>query len=178
VLSSAATWVQPLLMALPIAPAAVPALAPACAAGAVVAALIGAGLWPRGETPPPASPRPSPLRVREAVLIAGPLFAVAAGVTLARRVLGDAGLYAGAAVAGFADAQAPLASALALQPGGAIDERMLVLTLALGVSTNTLTRTVVAAASGGARYAAAVGASLALSLLAVWVVIARQLGWF
>ncbi|TCP09567.1 MgtC/SapB family protein [Caldimonas thermodepolymerans] len=174
VMSTAATWVQALVMTAAIAPGAVPLLAPVCAAGAV-AALAGGLLLMRhaGHGKLEAVPVESQaLRLREALVVAGLLSLVALLVSWAQEHFGASGLYASIALAALADAHAPVASTAALFGAGSIGAATLVLCVLLALSCNAGSRTVVAAVAGGPRYAAAVGASLLASTLWAWAVAA------
>jgi uncharacterized membrane protein (DUF4010 family) len=104
------------------------------------------------------------------------LFALAiSGVTLLSAALvdwlGTAGLIAAAAVTGLADAHATTASAGSLVSSGTITTTQAALPVLLGLTTNTLSKTVVAFASGGRRFAMQVVPGLLLTVSAAW------LGW-
>lgn len=104
------------------------------------------------------------------------LFALAiSGVTLLSAALvdwlGRTGLLAAAALTGLADAHSTAASAASLAASGTISAADAVLPVLLGLTTNTVSKTVVAFASGGARYALQVVPGLALTIGAAW------LGW-
>lgn len=104
------------------------------------------------------------------------LFALAiSGVTLLSAALvdwlGQAGLVAAAALTGLADAHSTAASAASLVASGTITVTDATLPVLLGLTSNTLSKTVVAFASGGSRYAMQVVPGLALTIAAAW------LGW-
>lgn len=174
VLSSAATWVQAMLIAAALAPAAALALLPIAAGGFGCALAAGSALlWAARRTPaPPApaqrTPRTSALRVREAVIVALLLTGVTLGVGWAERRFGDSGALTGAALAALADAHAPIASLAALHAAGSVTTTTWLLGVLTAISANSATRAAVAQASGGARFAAAVTAALALQLGAAW----------
>lgn len=164
VLSTAATWLQAMLMLLAVAPAAARALAPAAAAGALVALAFGA-LRAHGAAAvaPPAAAAHGPLRVREAALLALLLGAVTVGVSWAERTFGALGLYGGTALAALADAHSPVAALGALQAAGALSAEAVRDGALLAVATNAVTRSVTAFAAGGQAYGARVALSLLLS---------------
>ena len=176
VLSSAATWVQAMLIAAAMAPAAALALLPIAAGGFGCALAAGSALlWaarrtPAAPAPAPAqrAPRTSALRVREAVIVALLLTGVTLGVGWAERRFGDSGALTGAALAALADAHAPIASLAALYAAGSVTTTTWLLGVLTAISANSATRAAVAQASGGARFAAAVTAALALQLGAAW----------
>lgn len=164
-LSTAATWLQVLVMMAAVSPALVSRMLPVALAGAAVAALTG--FWRvRGAAPTAAeSPDPSrgPLRLREAALVSAMLSAVALGVTYARGAFGDAGVVAGAAVGAVADAHAAAATLASLHAAGHITPELAVTGILVAIGTNSVSRTVTAALAGGGGYAMRVGLSLLLS---------------
>lgn len=163
--SAAATWLQTLLISAALSPAAVGVLGPVALAGAAGAALAAAAALRAGGAALPAlSPTHSALRPREALAVALLLGIVAAGVGWARQRYGELGLEAGVAIAALADAHAPVASLASLHAAGTIDAGLLVRGVLLAVAVNTASRCVVAAVSGGTRYALRVGAGLSTSL--------------
>src|SRR5690606_24191371 len=104
------------------------------------------------------------------------LFALAiSGVTLLSAALvdwlGRAGLVAAAALTGLADAHSTAASAASLVASGTITVSDAALPVLLGLTTNTVSKIVVAFASGGVRYAMQVVPGLLLTIAAAW------LGW-
>lgn len=179
-MSTAATWIQALVMLLAVAPALAAQLAPAAIVGALAAA--GTALW-RARQAPGAAPadasraahvadsahaagtadtgaRPGPLRVRAALLVAVILVGVALAVRGAQRLFGDAGVLAGAALGALADAHAAVLSLGTLHATGRIGEALALGGVLVAVGTNSVTRTVTAAVTGGAAYAGRIGASL------------------
>lgn len=84
---------------------------------------------------------------------------------------GQAGLIAATTVAGFVDAHSPSASVAALVAAGKLDAREAALPILIALTTNTITKTIVALMSGSRRYAAQIIPGLMLTLLAAW------LGW-
>lgn len=104
------------------------------------------------------------------------LFALAvSGITLLSAALvdwmGTGGLIAAAALTGFADAHSTAASAASLAASATITATQATLPVLLGLTTNTVSKIVVAFASGGVRYALQVVPGLLLTIAAAW------LGW-
>lgn len=168
-LSTAATWLQVLLMLTAISPALGAQVVPMALTGAVVAA--GTGLWRVRRSPHLAAggggathgdPR-GPLRVREAALVSALLTAVALGVAWAQQRFGDAGVLVATALGALADAHAALATLGTLHQTGRIDAGLALTGVLVAVGTNSVSRTVTAAVAGGAGYATRVGGSLLLS---------------
>lgn len=104
------------------------------------------------------------------------LFALAiSGVTLLSAALvdrlGTAGLIAAAALTGLADAHATTASAGSLVSSETVTAAQAALPVLIGLSSNTVSKIVVAFASGGTRFAMQVVPGLLLTVAAAW------LGW-
>lgn len=170
VMSTAATWVQALVMTAAIAPAAVPLLAPACAVGALTALASGALLLRHAghEQLEAVKVDSRALRLREALIVAVLLSVVALAVSWAEERFGTSGLYAGVTLAALADAHAPVASTAALFSAGRVEGATLVLCVLLALSSNAASRIVTAGAAGGLKYAGAVGASLTIGTVLAW----------
>jgi uncharacterized membrane protein (DUF4010 family) len=83
--------------------------------------------------------------------------------------LGDAGILLGAAVAGFADAHATAASAASLMAAGKIQASQAIVPILLGLSTNTVTKAIVAFNAGGVAYASKIVPGLVLMVSAIWL---------
>ncbi len=163
ILSTAATWLQTLLMLGPIAPGLLRAWVPVALTGAATALLVAWLLPGDAATALPAERRP--LRPRQALLLAGMLTGVSVVVSLAQRGLGDLGVLGGALLAGLADAHAALPSLAALASRAQISAPTLHAALLLAIGANALTRCAVALASGGWGYARWVIAALAAQAL-------------
>lgn len=173
VMSTAATWVQALLMTAALAPSALVRLAPVCVAGAAGALTIGV-LMLRNAEPAgaeAASLQGSALRLREAVIVAVLLSAVALLVSWAQEHYGSSGLYASIAIAALADAHAPVASTAALHAAGRL-EGALVPCVLIALSSNSVTRMVTARVAGGRAYAFSVSTSLLACAALAWAVAA------
>ena len=82
----------------------------------------------------------------------------------AQRYLGNAGVLAGAALAGLAEAHSPVAAQVALFAAERIDAVTLRQGVLLAVGANSLTRSVVAAVAGGPAYALRIGVALLAGL--------------
>jgi uncharacterized membrane protein (DUF4010 family) len=171
-LSSAATWLQALVMCAVLSPVAALALLPVALAGALGAAGVGL-LALRTQAPLATADLPpstgSALRPREAIAVAALLGLVAAGVGQAQQRFGDVGLNLGIAFAALIDAHAPVASLAALNAAGSLPTHGVVLGALIAITVNSLVRCVVAAVAGGRAYAQRVGAALAASLALAWV---------
>jgi uncharacterized membrane protein (DUF4010 family) len=96
------------------------------------------------------------------------LGALSAAVGVLNDRFGGAAAQAGAALAGFADAHAAGASVLALAADGRMEPNIALWSCLLGLSTNTVSKIVVAFAAGRAAYALRVGAGLIAAIAAAW----------
>jgi len=175
VFSTAATWVQAMVMAAALSPAAARALAPMAVAGLSAALLAGAAIMAVARRSAPAGApaagdtrKGSALQVREALFAAALLSVVTLAVTRAQHNFGNAGVLASMALAGLADAHAPVASLSALFAGGSLGQRELLLGVLLAVTANSATRLVTAFVAGGAVFGMLVGAALLCGGAAAW----------
>ena len=82
---------------------------------------------------------------------------------------GDAGILISAAVSGFADAHAAAASAASLMTTGKIDAKHAMVSILLGLTTNTLTKAILAFNAGGVVYASKILPGLLLMVSATWL---------
>lgn len=167
-LSTAATWVQALVLLGAVSPALVAPLMPVAGAGLAVA--IAGGLWRAKGAPAsaPAARTGGPLRVREAVVVALLLGAVTLGVGWAQRRFGADGVLVSAALGAVADAHASIAAVGALHGQGTLAAPAALLAVVTAVSANSLTRAVTAFVAGGRAYGLRVGTLLLLSGAAAW----------
>jgi len=94
------------------------------------------------------------------VLLAG----VALVVGQAQRLFGTNGVLVSTSLAALGDAHAPIASLLSLFAAGRLDAATLLAGAVLAVGTNTITRLVTAAVTGGRAYALRVGTALLAGL--------------
>lgn len=165
-LSTAATWVQALVLLTALSPPAAAHLAGAAVTG-VLLAVTGAGLLLRGRTgagrgAAATGSTDGPLRLREALLVAAVLSTVTLAVSAAERHFGQGGVYGAAALGALADAHSSVAALGSLHAAGRIGLPTLGAGVLIAIGTNALLRSGVALVAGGAGF----GARVALSLLA------------
>ncbi len=178
--STTATWLQVVLLLTALAPAALPAVLPCAVAGALLAGASALLQWratqreaqreATADAPDASKARHGPLRLREALIVAALLAVVSLGVTWAQRLLGEAGLLGGTALAALADAHAPIAALAALHGSGRVDSATLLTGALVAVSANAVTRALTAWVAGGAAFAGRVALSLLLSCSGAWAV--------
>lgn len=105
---------------------------------------------------------------RTAIVFAATVTAVLFVSSLLAHFFGATGGVIGVAVAGFADAHSSSVSAASLAASGGLTPNAALLAILLAFSTNTITKAVVACASGGAAFAWRVWPGLLLMLVAAW----------
>lgn len=172
--ATSATWIQVIVMSAALSTHAARVLAPTAGVATAVALACAAAGWllarkQKAEGDDEVEKDRRALRPREALVIAAMLTVVTVAVSLAQSWFGSAGVYAGAAVGGLADAHAPVASLAALHAGGHMPENELVLGVVIAVSANSVTRTIVAFSAGGAAYGLRIAIALAAGLAAAWI---------
>lgn len=109
-----------------------------------------------------------PFHVRTALMLAVVLTVVLLGSAMAGQWFGRAGVTIASALAGFADSHAPAVSIAALTEGGRMERSEAVVPILLALSTNTVSKVVVAFMSGPRRYAVLVSVGLGVVLAASW----------
>ena len=181
-MSCVATMLQMLAVAATVQPQWLPLLAAPALAGGVAAALWGwlllrsAGAAPvpapaaapapaaQESAPAPSVPPADPamFRLRDALVIAALLTGIQVLVYALKLWWGDAGFLAGALLAALADVHAATAAVLLQGPPQDAAGPSLARALAAALSVHALSKTAVAWASGGWRYALAAGSGVLL----------------
>lgn len=106
--------------------------------------------------------------LKGALILGATIAAVQLVAAALRAWLGDGGLLLTAAVAGLADTHAPAASFATLSAQGSIAPAQAVAPIVVALTTNTVSKAVIAAAAGGRTFARPVIAGLMVVLLATW----------
>ena len=106
--------------------------------------------------------------LRTPLVLALTVSAVRVAAEVLNEQLGSSGVVLAAAVAGFADAQSAAVSAASLVASGRLEADAAIVPILAGLTTNTITKAVLAAALGGRRYARRVVVGLVLVLAAAW----------
>lgn len=178
-MSCVATMLQMLAVAATVQPQWLPLLAAPALAGGVAAALWGwlllrsagapAAPAPAAQQEPAPAPAPSVppadpamFRLRDALVIAALLTGIQVLVYALKLWWGDAGFLAGALLAALADVHAATAAVLLQGPPQDAAGPSLARALAAALSVHALSKTAVAWASGGWRYALAAGSGVLL----------------
>lgn len=170
VLSTVATVVQMVALLAVTSPACLAALARPLAFAGAAAVLYGAVFAVRGAR------RPAPREIapgrafdlRTAVLFAALVSAVTVAAAAVSARYGQSGLVLAAGAGGFADTHSPAAAVAALVASGRIGAAASVIPILTALSTNTITKGVLAAVAGGRRFALEVIPGLLLVILAAW----------
>jgi len=106
---------------------------------------------------------------RSAMLLAALLAIVLILAAAMRSVFGDKGLIAAAAMIGLADAHTPAVSMASQVAAGKLAARDACIPILVGFSTNSLTKIILAIASGSRAFAVRVVPGLVLVLVALWI---------
>ena len=104
-----------------------------------------------------------------ALIFAVTVSAILLASAAANRWLGSSGLAIAAGLAGFADTHSAAISVASLVGAGKIDASAAVLPILVGLTTNTITKAVVAITTGGGRFALQVIPGLLMVILAAWI---------
>lgn len=169
VFSTIATIVQVGLIALAVHPPVLAVMAPSIVLGLVAAVAAALLSLPRDQAARDGvGPRGRAFSVNQALLFAGLLSGVTAAVSWANAHYGAAAVSVGAALAGFGDAHAAVASAFSLAAGDRISDADALLPALIGLSTNTVSKIVAGWVAGGRGFALRVGVGLLAVLVAVW----------
>lgn len=129
----------------------------------------GVGFFRQRPVPLAAVPAGRMFDLKSALAFAALLTGLTTAIGFASNYFGRAAIETGAALAGFADAHAAVASVLSLCASNHLNSADLLLPALLGVSTNTVSRLVVAYMAGGAAYFRRVGAGLMLATAGAWL---------
>ena len=155
VMSSVATVVLMTIILVAMSPSTLVAMALPLACSGVAALAYGALFMVRSlrETDLPPTDERGAFSIKAAVAFAATLAVVLVAVAALKSWYGDAGLIAAAGIAGFADAHAALVSTVSLVASGKLDPAAAVIPILAALSTNTVSKLVVALVTGGPRYA-------------------------
>ena len=144
------------------------------AAGTVVA--TGCSVWAFREPAPMQIVAGRAFSLLKALGLAASITALTGLSFLLQDRFGPAGLTLGVALAGFADAHASAASVASLVAAGRLPAHDAVVPILAALSTNAVSKTVMALTSGGGRYAAVVIGGVAIQMATAWGVASWRLG--
>ncbi len=136
--------------------------------GAAVAYAIVFAIRGARHRAPGASEPGRPFRLKTGLIFAATVSAVMLLSAAVNHWLGERGLVAATALAGFADAHASSLAAASLVAAGRIPASAAVIPILAALTTNSITKGVIAAATGGMRYALQIVPGLVLVVAAIW----------
>ncbi|ARO88113.1 hypothetical protein EBAPG3_010200 [Nitrosospira lacus] len=171
VLSTVATIVQMAVVLGATHPATLTAMAVPLLLAGLMAVTYGAWFFVKAlrQNPPETISMGRAFSFRSALILASTMGTVLLIAAALNAWLGSAGLIAGTAIAGFADTHSPAVSIASLAAGGKLEAAEAVLPILLAMSTNTVTKIVLAVLNGGSRFALQVIPGLVLTIAAAWL---------
>ncbi len=167
--STVSTVVQLAILVGTASPHLLTALAWPLGAGGLVAALYATVQTWRARRAEVGPVKGRAFHLPTAVLFGALVTVIGFASTWARTWLGSAGVIATASVAGLVDAHSSTAAVGSMSATGQIDDRGAMIAILLALTTNTVTKVVLAATAGPRRYAIIVVTGLALVVLATWL---------
>ncbi len=173
VLSTLATFIELTLILLVACPPALQAMQMPLLAGGLTALLYGA-VFTRRNVVEAASDEPdlapgSVFNLRLVFMVTLAITAISLLAATLLHWLGESGVILAAALAGFADAHAPVISAASLAASGQMTAAQVVLPILAAVTCNSLSKAFMAWSSGGPAFFWRVVPGLALVLVALWL---------
>lgn len=171
VLSTVATFILGAIVLGATSVAALQAVAMPLALGlaAAIAYALAFSARPKGDDGAVELRQSEVFSLRTAVLLAFTLAAVLAVATVLRAWLGDRGTIAAAALTGLVDSHATAVSVASHVAAGRLSAADAVVPILVGFTTNALTKIVMAASSGGAKFALRVVPGILLATAAMWL---------
>lgn len=169
-LSTVATFIQMALLLAVVSPPVAMALAPSLIAGGLAAAIYGLAFtwWAvrTQRTRSDASGRAFSLKT--ALALAATLCVMLVAAAYLQQRVGEAGIVAGAALAGFADTHAAAISVASLANTGRFDAANAVTPILAAMTCNGVTKLIMAFGAGAPSYGVRVSPGIVLSLAAAW----------
>jgi uncharacterized membrane protein (DUF4010 family) len=119
-----------------------------------------------------------PFSLKTALLFAATLSSFMLLAAALNQWLGSEGVIVAAAIAGFADTHSAAVAVASLVAAGKLSANEAVLPILAGLTTNTITKAVLAILSGNWRFISAIILGLILVILSAWIGAAFALGYF
>ncbi len=170
VFSTLATFIQLSVLLAALSRATLLLLAPALAAGAVVAALYALAFALRGGREEVAAEPGRAFSLGTALGLAALIAVMLIGSAALRAWAGEAGVMAGALVAGFADAHSPVISIASLVAGMKLAPSEAVLPILTAVTSNTVSKLVMARGVGSQGFLLRIAPGVVAPVAAAWAV--------
>lgn len=170
--SNVATVAQLALVLAVVNPSLLVRLALVLAVMGGIAVLSGAWFWSRAQRTSDAMTTGRAFQPRQALVFSVTVTTLLVVAAALERQFGAAGAVIGIAVGGFADAHSSAASAAALAQRAALSDELAAAAVLMAVSTNSMTKLVVAASVGGTEYLRRLAPSIALMVAGAWAALA------
>lgn len=167
--STVSTFIQLAILIGTASPAFLVSVAWPLGAGGVVSALYAIAQTWKAPRVAAETVKGSAFQLSTAVVFGSLVAVVGVVSTLANTWLGAAGTVATASIAGFVDAHSSTAAISSMSAIGQIDNRSAMIAILLALTTNTMTKAVLAATTGPRRYWLIVNAGLVLVLVVTWL---------
>ena len=119
-----------------------------------------------------------PFSLKTALLFAATVSSFMLLAAALNQWLGSEGVIVAAAIAGFADTHSAAVSVASLVAAGKLSANEAVMPILAGLTTNTITKAVLAILSGNWRFVSAIILGLILVILSAWIGAAFALGYF
>ncbi len=170
VFSTVATFIQLSVLLAALSRSTLLLLAPALTAGAVVAALYALPFALRGGRAAAAAEPGRAFNLGAALGLAALIAVMLLGSAALRAWAGEAGVMAGALVAGFADAHSPAISIASLVAGAKMAPGEALLPILAAVTSNTVSKLVVARGTGSRGFLLRIAPGVVAPVAAAWAV--------
>jgi uncharacterized membrane protein (DUF4010 family) len=173
VLSTIATVIQLALVLAAVSPATLRAMAPALSFAAIAAVIYGAAftIGALREATATEGPEGHAFSLGAGLAFTFLLSAVLVATAALQHFLGENGVVMAAAMAGFVDTHSAAISVASLVAAGKINPSDAIIPVLAGLSTNTVSKMILAVASGGRSFALRVIPGLIFVLIAAWAAI-------
>lgn len=170
-LSTMATFTQLAILLFAMSPPTLLAMTPSFVAGGLVAALYGlAFTWTAlGDKESASEQSGRAFSLRAAFILTGALAIMLVAAAALKERLGDAGVIAGAALAGLVDTHAAALSVASLETAGKIAASQTLVPILTAMSCNAVVKVIMAASSGPAAFTLRVAPGVVLSMAAAWL---------
>ncbi len=170
-LSTVATFAQMALVLFATSEPTLIVMAPALAVGAVAAALYALAFTMRAfkSSAPVDLPPGRAVSIGAALGLAGAIAILLVGVAALKQWLGDAGIFVGATLAGFADTHSAAISVASLATSGKLAPQEAALPILAAMTSNAVTKIAMAIGAGSRAFAVRLVPGLVLSMGVAWV---------
>lgn len=172
-LSTVATFIQLALLLFAVSPPTLAVMAPALAAGGFTAAAYGmlfTALALNSTDAPRVESGGGAFSMKSALALSATLAVMLVAAAILKERLGEAGVVAGAAVAGLVDAHSAAISVASLAASGKLTPQDAVLPILAGMTTNAVAKGIMAISAGSWSFFLRVVPGLLLSISAAWTV--------